>query len=69
MITDNQINALQYVKNTNGGATKENFFDDHDPIGKMLWKDISGMVMEDENGKIWLTKFGQEVLSAQEKKK
>lgn len=63
MIDQNQRKALQYVKNTNGGATKENFLDDHDPIGKWLWEDIVGMVMEDENGRIWLTDSGQEALS------
>lgn len=64
MIDRNQRKALQYVKNTNGGATKKDFFSDHNPIGKWLWEDVTGMVMEDENGRIWLTEAGKEALSA-----
>jgi len=59
-----QKDALQYVKNTKGGATKSIFIDDHEPIGPMLWNDLIGMIREDENGRIWLTKAGEDVLEA-----
>ena len=64
MLNQNQLTALQYVKRTGGGATKANFIDDHEPIGELLWGDISGMVREDHNGRIWLTGRGELELSA-----
>lgn len=57
-------NALQYVKNTNGGATKKKFIEDHEPIGKMLWDDLRGMIREDDHGRIWLTEAGDTALAA-----
>lgn len=57
--------ALQYVKNTNGGGTKAHFIDDFEPVGSMLWNDIAGLVREDENGRIWLTEAGEAELAAQ----
>jgi hypothetical protein len=47
--------ALQYVKNTNGGATKENFIEDFAPVGQMLWDDLKGIICIDSNGHIFLT--------------
>lgn len=62
-MNDIQKNALQYVKNTNGGATKAIFIEDHEPIGEMLWADLDGMICEDENGGIWLTVSGEAALA------
>lgn len=56
--------ALQYVKNTNGGATKAIFVDDHEPIGLLLWSQLAGKIRADENGIIWLTEAGEDELAA-----
>ncbi len=52
--------AIQYVKNTNGGATRAHFFEDHEPIGELLWNDLdnAGLVRTDGNGRIHLTDKG-----------
>lgn len=56
--------GLQYVKNTNGGATKAHFMEDHEPIGERAWRDMdrSGYVRTDENGRIFLTTEGEQLL-------
>jgi len=56
--------ALQYVKNTGGGATKADFMDDHEPIGGLLWDSIRVLVREDDHGRIFLTEDGEKVLGA-----
>lgn len=55
---------LQYVRNTNGGATRAHFLEDHEPIGEMLWQGMfnSGLVRQDENGRIFLTDEGNAAL-------
>lgn len=57
---------LQYVKNTGGGATKQNFFEDWEPIGEMAWNALErdGLVLEGENGKIYTTAAGEAALAA-----
>lgn len=52
--------SLQYVRNTNGGATRAHFLEDHEPIGEFLWQGMvnSGLVRQDENGRIFLTDEG-----------
>lgn len=32
------MTALEYVRNTNGGATIATFVEDHEPIGERLWE-------------------------------
>jgi hypothetical protein len=32
--------ALEYVRNTGGGATVGNFLDDHAPVGDRLWLEL-----------------------------
>jgi len=56
--------ALQYVRNTNGGATLDNFLEDHEPIGKELWQELRHnlYVFEDMNGRIRLTDSGNAAL-------
>ena len=63
--------ALQYVKNTNGGATVEHFFEDHEPIGDKLWAELlsQGFVTIDGNGRIALTDDGGAALAAKEQPK
>ena len=60
----NHKQALKYVRNTNGGATRAHFLEDHEPIGEMLWKGMSnsGLVRQDENGRIFLTDEGNAAL-------
>lgn len=55
---------LQYVRNMNGGATRAHFLEDHGPIGEMLWQRIvnSGLVRQDENGRIFLADEGNAAL-------
>jgi hypothetical protein len=52
--------ALEYVRNTGGGATKAHFFEDHEPIGGLLWNDLSnrGLVTTDSDGRIKPTEEG-----------
>lgn len=65
-MTTNEIqrDALQYVVNTNGGATRGNFVEDHEPVGRQLWIDLidHGWVYENQNSYIYLTKKGIKVL-------
>ena len=62
-MTGMQKAALAYVKSTGRCATVLNFIEDHDPIGKQLWRDLSltGMVVE-EDGRIVVTELGQQAL-------
>lgn len=62
-----QVNTLQYVMNTNGGATRNDFVEDHAPIGEKLWNDLvrNGWVREDDNLRIFLTETGLRALIAQ----
>jgi hypothetical protein len=55
--------ALQYVKNTNGGATVENFIEDWSPIGSEVWDSLlaKGYVTI-RDGKIYLTTIGEKML-------
>lgn len=57
--TDYIKRTLEYVRNTGGNATKEMFFEDHEPIGKILWGDAQrlGYVIE-KDSKIFLTATG-----------
>jgi hypothetical protein len=58
------VKALQYIKNTGGGATWEDFDDDHEPVGPLLRKDIpENFVRTDDKGKLFLTKEGEDALS------
>jgi hypothetical protein len=41
ILTNIQKRALQYVANTDGGATHAVFLDDHDPIGHTLWEALA----------------------------
>jgi hypothetical protein len=53
--------VLQYVKNTNGGATKADFIEDHEPIGHRLWQAYCEQVQYiavDPSGRIYLTPAG-----------
>ena len=63
-MNDMQKQALRYVKNTGGGATKEHFVEDHEPIGDLLWNEIftQGWVTSNNDGKIILTHLGEEAL-------
>lgn len=52
--------ALQYVKNTNGGATCGDFKSDFEPIGEKLWLELRNhdYVYIDPNGRIRLSDAG-----------
>ncbi len=59
--------TLQYVKNTNGGATKAHFIEDHEPIGECLWQtyfEEKGYITIDNAGRIYLTQAGTEALNS-----
>lgn len=60
-----EVRALEYVRNTNGGATEAIFVDDHEPIGERLWLKFmyQGFVRTDENGRIWLTEKGKQAVN------
>ena len=59
--------ALQYVKNTNGGATVDNFIEDWLPVGRMEWDLLmqEGLVNVVDD-RIFLTDKGQFRLDALE---
>lgn len=61
------IRALQYVRNTNGGATRAHFEDDHEPIGRKLWHElfeVGGFITIDSAGRIFLTDAGRAAIAA-----
>lgn len=60
-MNSNILQALQYVKNTNGGATKAHFYEDHEPIGDLMWQPLidADYVRTDENSRIFLTVTGE----------
>jgi hypothetical protein len=57
---------LQYVANTNGGATKADFVEDWEPIGERVWDELWGaeLIELDADRKVHLTKSGQAELMA-----
>jgi hypothetical protein len=57
--------ALEYVRNTGGGATKAHFFEDHEPVGGLLWNDLSnrGLATTDSDGRIKPTEEGLAALA------
>lgn len=59
-------NALQYIKNTNGGATHGTFVDDHEPIGDMIWNSLYDRELVDINfnGYVVLTEEGEKALAS-----
>lgn len=61
-----QHRALEYIRNTNGGATLADFHEDHEPIGPQLWDPLltAGLVTIDAGGKIRLTAKGTQALTS-----
>jgi hypothetical protein len=59
-----RVQFLQYVENTNGGATKANFVEDWEPIGERAWDELWGaeLIEFDDNLHVRLTKHGREEL-------
>lgn len=54
---------LQYVINTGGYATVDNFDEDWEPIGPMLRADLMPeFIVENDGGKIVLTEAGKAAL-------
>jgi hypothetical protein len=56
---------VEYVCNTDGGATVADFVDDWAPIGRQIWDDLvaDGMAYADEpNDTIRLTAAGRDLL-------
>lgn len=62
MLNNIQLGALEYVRNTDGWATKENFIDDYEPIGEALWRGLVQFIFIDRKGKIHLTEEGNAAL-------
>lgn len=62
------LEGLQYVKNTNGGATRSHFIEDFEPVGERMWIRLhdAGFVRQDQNGRIHLTDAGTAKLSEPE---
>jgi hypothetical protein len=58
------MQALVYVHNTGGNATRAHFDDDHEPIGPKLWEAIysRGLVTFNQDRKIVLTEAGKVLL-------
>lgn len=64
MLNSSQRKALEYVRNTRGGATIEHFVDDFDPIGQRIWDElqVGGYVTTNPAGRIVLTLAGTQAL-------
>ncbi len=62
-MTDQQIRALEYVRNSNGGATEDDFIEDWEPIGKQLWDDIKDFIFIDNRKKIYITTEGLKIIN------
>lgn len=64
-LTPMERKALEYVRNTGGGATRDHFIDDHEPIGEVLWDRLSdaGLAGIDGDDRICLTDAGKKELS------
>lgn len=56
--------ALDYVRNTNGGATVADFVEDFEPVGQWLWDRLEsrGLVVVDALGRIRLGEQPKESL-------
>ncbi len=50
---------LEYIRNTGGNATINDFDDDHDPIGSLVRADIEGYFVVNSDGKLELTELGK----------
>jgi len=63
-MTANDAKFLNYIRNTNGGATVQGFVEDWEPIGRQVWNDLvhRGLVTLDDLGHIYLTELGVHVL-------
>ena len=57
--------ALEYIRNTNGGATLDIFVEDWEPIGEKLWESIelAFLAKVDEFGRVRLTEAGEKALN------
>lgn len=56
--------SLQYIKNTNGGASVAHFIDDWEPVGRMEWNLLlDAGLAEDRDGYIFLTEAGEAKLA------
>jgi hypothetical protein len=64
MISAMLKSALQYVRNTGGGATVEIFIEDHDPIGKTMWSELNKLnAVKIVDNKIYLSDIGDSLLN------
>lgn len=56
-----QQRALEYVRNTGGNASVETFIEDHDPVGKQLWAELTamGLAVVGDRGKVCVTIAGR----------
>lgn len=63
---NNELQALEYVWNSKGGATWVSFVEDAEPIGHLLQKTVldGGFVEERASGKLYLTEAGMERMHA-----
>lgn len=54
--------ALEYVRNTNGGATRDHFVEDHEPIGELLFAEVESFIRMGEGGELLLNEKGEAAL-------
>lgn len=61
MVSNAVEKALEYVRNTGGNATLRDFFDDHAPVGRELWRELvkTGRVEINGAGKVALRREKQ----------
>lgn len=57
--------VLEYVRNTNGGATKGNFIEDWEPIGDRLFAEYwqNGWITLNEDKRVVLTDIGRSLIT------
>ena len=63
-MTPMEKQALEYVRNTAGGATLGDFMEDHAPIGPALWRALTsaGVAEVSPGGRIVIMEAGRRLL-------
>lgn len=62
-ITKLEIKALQYVKDTDGTATRKQFIEDMEPLGITLWRMLEGRyIITGMNSRLFLTPVAKHLI-------
>jgi hypothetical protein len=57
---------LRWIRNSNGGYTKETFLEDAEPLGNLLWDTIEKeFLVVIRDGKLYLTEAGNRIVDSE----